>query len=159
MIRNFDRDFVSLINDHPDIKFYVFLPPYSILQFVTIREVAPDALRTIYEFSAYAFPRLLSLPNVILFDFRDVQDITHNLDNYADLLHFSPSVDQKVLSFLAAGEHAVDRNAPLASIDRLRAQVAAYDLANMTQGACASEGVAPGEPRCGAAGGGNISKN
>jgi hypothetical protein len=139
MTHNYERDIESVIRDHPDVKFCVFIPPYSILQFVTIRDVAPDALQTIYDFSNYAFPRLLSLPNVTLFDFRDVRDITHHLDNYMDLLHYAPGVDQKVLSFLAGGEYAVDRSAPALSIGRLSRQVAAFDVSTMQPRA------APGE--------------
>ena len=150
MVQNFERDFVSVIHEHPEIKFYVFLPPYSILQFVTIREVAPEAIQAISDFSAYAFPRLLALPNVALYDFRDVKDITHHLDNYGDLLHFSPVVGDSILSSLAHGEHAVDRNAPLASIARLREQVAAYDLAAMSRQDCPGGSAGNAQSGCAA---------
>ena len=109
----------------------MFVPPYSILQFVTIRDVSPEALQTIYDFSAYAFPRLLSLPNVTLFDFRVAQDITHDLDNYMDLLHYRPMVDQRVLSLLAGGKYRVTRAAPSDFIQRLARQVATFDTATM----------------------------
>jgi hypothetical protein len=131
LVRNFERDFLTVVRDHPDAEFCVFAPPYSILQYVTIRDVSPEALRTIYDFSAYAFPRLLSLPNVTLFDFRDVEEITHDLDNYMDLLHYRPTIDLRVLSFLASGAHQVDRAAPTASIDELARQVAAFDTTTM----------------------------
>jgi len=131
LIRNFERDFISVMREHPDVKFCVFVPPYSILQFVAIRDVSPQALQTIYDFSAYAFPRLLSLSNVTLFDFRDVRDITHDLDNYMDLLHYRPTIDQRVLSFLESGEHRIDRAAPSTSIERLAQQVAAFDVGTM----------------------------
>jgi len=131
LVRNFERDFISIIRDHPETKFCVFVPPYSILQFVTIRDVSPEALQTIYDFSAYAFPRLLSLPNVTLFDFRVAQDITHDLDNYMDLLHYRPMVDQRVLSLLAGGKYRVTRAAPSDSMERLARQVATFDTATM----------------------------
>ena len=59
-------------------------------------------------------------------DFRAVRDVTHDLGNYADVIHHSPAVDLKVLSWLAAGKYVVDRAAPTASLDRLKAQVEAY---------------------------------
>jgi len=131
MVRNFDRDFMSVIDEHPDMTFCIFVPPYSILQFVTIRDVAPEAVQTIYDFSVYAFNRLTEASNVVLFDFRDIEEITHDLDNYMDLLHYTPAVDQRLLSFLATGEHAVDRAAPFASLDRLRKQIADFDSATV----------------------------
>jgi hypothetical protein len=128
MVRNFERYAIGLIVKNPNVEFRIYFPPYSILQFVAMREIAPDTLQLVYKFSAYVIDRLLSLPNVTVSDFRDDQDITHDLNNYLDLLHHSPIVDLKVLSGLAAGEHEVSRAAPLASIKRLQGHVEAYRL-------------------------------
>jgi hypothetical protein len=128
MVRNFERDAIGLIEKNPNVEFRIYFPPYSILQFVAMRETAPETLQLVYKFSAYIIDRLLSLPNVTVSDFRDAQDVTHDLDNYLDLLHRSPAVDPKILSDLAAGEHAVSREAPLASIRRLQNQVETYRL-------------------------------
>jgi hypothetical protein len=68
------------------------------------------------------------LRNVRLHDFREIKAVTHDLGNYADVIHHSPAVDLKVLSWLASGTYLVDRAAPGASQERLRAQVAAYQV-------------------------------
>ncbi len=126
MVRQFEQDAIRLIANHPDVKFDIYFPPYSILQFVAMRDAAPATLKTVYDFSAYAFPRLTQFPNVRLHDFRVAGKITHDLNNYGDVIHHSPLVDQKVLSWLAEGTYLVDRTAPQASIELLRAQVEAY---------------------------------
>jgi hypothetical protein len=128
MVRAFERDAIGLIAGHSDVTFDIYFPPYSILQFVAMRDAAPTALKTVYDFAAYALPRLLQHPNVRLYDFRAVEDVTHHLDNYGDVIHHSPAVDAKLLSWLAQRKYAVDRSAPLASLDRLKAQVEAYRL-------------------------------
>jgi hypothetical protein len=128
MVRNFERDAVGLIAGHPDVTFDIYFPPYSILQFVSMRDASPATLKIVYDFSAYANRRLTSLPNVRLFDFRDAEEITHDVNNYADVIHHSHTIDLKLLSYLAAGDHLVSREAPTASIERLRAQVEAYRL-------------------------------
>jgi hypothetical protein len=69
---------------------------------------------------------LTQFPNVTLHDFRVAREITHDLNNYGDVVHHSPAIDLKVLSLLAEGKYAVDRAAPTASLDRLKAQVEAY---------------------------------
>ena len=46
--------------------------------------------------------------------------------NYGDVVHHSPAIDLKVLSMLAEKKHLVDRAAPLATLDQLKAQVEAY---------------------------------
>jgi hypothetical protein len=131
MVKNFERDAIGLIAGNPGVKFDIYFPPYSILQFVAMRDASPSTLKIVYDFSAYAAPRLLQFPNVSLYDFREAKEITHDLNNYGDVIHHSPAVDLKVLSWLAEGKYLVDRAAPTASLERLKAQVEAYRLGNM----------------------------
>jgi len=42
---------------NPDVKFDIYFPPYSILQFVAMRDASPATLKIAYDFAAYAFPR------------------------------------------------------------------------------------------------------
>lgn len=128
MVRAFERDTIGLIAKYPDVAFDIYFPPYSVLQFVAMRDAAPATLKAVYDFAAYAFPRLLQFPNVRLSDFRAVQEVTHDLENYGDVIHHSPAIDLKVLSWLAERKYAVERSAPLASLKRLKAQVEAYRL-------------------------------
>jgi hypothetical protein len=126
MVRNFERDAVALIENNPDVTFDIYFAPYSILHFVAMRDASPATLKIAYDFTAYTFPRLLQFPNVRLHDFRDVKDVTHDLGNYSDVIHHSPAIDLKVLSWLADRKYIVDRAKPLASLERLKAQVEAY---------------------------------
>jgi hypothetical protein len=126
MVKNFERDAVTLIERNPGVTFDVYLAPYSILHFVAMRDASPATLKIVYDFSAYAFPRLLQFPNVQLHDFREIKDVTHDLGNYGDIIHHSPAVDLKILSWLAEDKYVVERTTPLASLERLKAQVEAY---------------------------------
>jgi hypothetical protein len=128
MVRGFERDAVALIENNRDVAFDIYFAPYSILQFVAMRDASPATLKTAYAFAAYALPRLLQFPNVRLHDFRDVKDVTHDLGNYGDVIHHSPAIDLKILSWLAERKYVVDRAAPLASLERLKAQVEAYKV-------------------------------
>jgi hypothetical protein len=126
MVRNFERDAIGLIAKNPNVKFDIFFAPYSILHFVALRDASPATLRIVYSFTAYAAQRLLQLPNVKLYDFREAREITHDLNNYHDVVHHNPAVDRKVLSLLAEGKYRLDPLAPTASLDRLKAQIEAY---------------------------------
>ena len=66
------------------------------------------------------------LPNVRLFDFRSLKEVTHNLNNYSDVIYQSPDVDLKVLAWLAPGNYLLQLRRSTASLDLLKAQVAAY---------------------------------
>ena len=128
MVRTFERDAIGLIASHPDVTFDIYFAPYSILHFVAMRDASPATLKIAYDFSAYAFPRLLQFPNVRLHDFRVIKEITHDLGNYGDVVHHSPAVDLKVLSWLAERKYVVDPKAPLATLEQLKAQVEAYRM-------------------------------
>jgi hypothetical protein len=127
-VRVFERDAVGLISANPGVTFDIYLPPYSILQWVALRETSPETLQSVYRFSAYFCRRLMDFPNVRLFDFRGVSEVTHDLNNYSDVIHHSPAIDLKVLDWLARGQHRVDASAPTAALDQLKAQVEAYRL-------------------------------
>ncbi|WP_028133200.1 hypothetical protein [Bradyrhizobium japonicum] len=126
MVRHFEQDAVGLIARHPDVTFDIYFPPYSILQFVAMREASPATLKTVTDLTAVIARRLAQLPNVRLHDFRAIKEVTHDLDNYGDVIHHSPVVDAMVLRWLASGAYRVDAKAPLSSLDELKAQVEAY---------------------------------
>jgi hypothetical protein len=126
MVRHFERDAVGLITRHPDVAFDIYFPPYSILQFVAMRDASPATLKIVYDLAARVAERLTELPNIRLYDFRAIKDVTHDLNNYGDVIHHSPVIDAKVLKWLARGEYRVDPQSPLKSLDALKVQVEAY---------------------------------
>lgn len=127
-VRVFERDAAPLIKSHPDVTFDIYLPPYSILQWLALRETSPETLKSVDAFSAYFCRRLMDFPNVRLFDFRAIKEVTHDLNNYSDVIHHSPDIDLKVLEWLAQGKYRVDRTRPTEYLDQLKAQVEAYRL-------------------------------
>jgi hypothetical protein len=127
-VRVFERDAIGLISANPDVTFDIYLPPYSILQWVALRETSPETLKSVDAFSAYFCGRLMDFPNVRLFDFRSVNEVTHDLNNYSDVIHHSPDIDLKVLNWLAQGKYRVEASAPTELLGRLKAQVEAYRL-------------------------------
>jgi hypothetical protein len=126
MKRNFERDAIGLIENNPDVTFDIYFPPYSILQWVAMRDASPATLAIVYDFTAFVAQRLAQFPNARLHDFREAADITHDLGNYMDVIHHSPKVDSRILSMLGSDQYVVDRTDPTASLQRLKAQVEAY---------------------------------
>jgi hypothetical protein len=127
-VGHFERDAVDLVTRHPDVAFDIYFPPYSILQFVAMRDASPETLKIVTDLTAHIAQRLTQLPNVRLHDFRAIKAVTHELENYSDVIHHSPVVDAKVLAWLASGEYQVDPKTPLAALDALKVQVEAYRL-------------------------------
>ncbi|WP_441258376.1 hypothetical protein AB7008_02510 [Bradyrhizobium sp. 521_C7_N1_3] len=126
MLRHFERDAVGLITRHPDVTFDIYLPPYSILQFVAMRDASPATLKIVTDLTARIAEQLTQLPNVHLYDFRAIREVTHDLGNYSDVIHHSPAVDAMVLKWLASEEYRVDPEAALKSLEELKSQIEAY---------------------------------
>jgi hypothetical protein len=126
MVRNLERDAIGLIEKYPDVEFDIYFPPYSILQFVAMRDFSPATLQIVYKANSYLLRRLSQLPNVKVYDFREAKEITHDLNNYSDIIHHSPEVDRQVLALIAADKYRVNPAAPDASLERLKQQVEAY---------------------------------
>jgi len=128
MVGNFEQDAIGLIAKNPGVEFDIYFPPYSILQWVAMRDASPGTLKIVTDLTAHISRRLAELPNVKLHDFRAIKEVTHDLDNYADVIHHSPAIDLKVLSWLASGTYLVDRADPTAPLERLKAQTEAYRI-------------------------------
>jgi hypothetical protein len=128
MVRNFERDAVGLFEKYPDVEFDIYFPPYSILQFVAMRDYSPQTLQIVYQANRYLLRRLAQFANVEVYDFREAKEITHDLNNYSDIIHHSPAVDLKILEMIAADKYRMDRSAPEASLERLKSQIEAYRL-------------------------------
>jgi hypothetical protein len=48
--------------------------------------------------------RLLAYDNVRVFGFQGEEEVTTNLDNYMDTIHFSPEINKLMLDKIVAGE-------------------------------------------------------
>jgi hypothetical protein len=91
-----------------------------------MRDASPATLKIVYDLTTHISRRLAGFPNVRLHDFRAVRDVTHDLDNYSDVIHHSPAIDLKVLAWLASGAYLIDRADSGAMLQRLKDQVESY---------------------------------
>lgn len=112
------------IEAHPDVRFHIWFPPYSILYWdKTTREGTAEAILTAVE---HAAGRLLDYDNVELHSFLYSKPIT-NLDNYTDHIHCSGKITAWAAGKLIAGEGRLTKDNYQSEIDRLREFVRGYD--------------------------------
>jgi hypothetical protein len=104
MQSSFDCNVMPLIERHPEVKYCLFYPPYSILYWIGRDE---DRLGTLLEFKRYVFSRTRGLPNVRVFDFQNVSDITFDLDKYRDYSHYSPDVNKSIIEAISKNQYLV----------------------------------------------------
>lgn len=96
----------SMVEEHPDTVFYIFMPPYSMLWWDnTYRE--GDTEFYLYAMEE-AINRLSAYDNVEFYYFMNDREVITNLDNnYLDTLHFSPDINYYLCECLADGKGKV----------------------------------------------------
>lgn len=104
MKKNFDA-FYELLKDNESTEFLIYYPPYANIWWDYAREYACE--ETILKFKEYISYKTTNLKNVKLYDFQKVDSIVANLDNYKDMVHFSPSISKTILQDMKVDNHRV----------------------------------------------------
>ena len=123
---NADENLVNVIKDNPQAEFILFYPPFSILahKFLDGRGLFENELNL----KKYIFENCGHLRNVKIFDFQDIESITHNLDNYRDITHYSKEINEYMIDSIASGKHAVTAANLGEKLMNLKAQVNNFKL-------------------------------
>jgi hypothetical protein len=130
MRRSFDHNLRPLMVAHPETEFDVVWPPYSII--VWADYVQRHQLDTTLAFKRYIETSTRDLPNVRIVDLQSDAAVTHNLDNYTDLYHFSPAVNEWLIGQACGGGHSIRSEADVDATEReIRAQAGAFDPAGL----------------------------
>lgn len=107
---------VKKIKECQDEEFTIFFPPYSMAWWDC------SYVNGLRDKNLYIFERvitqLLECPNVNLYSYMDLEEVT-NLDNYMDMIHYRPEINQKILELLVAGEGEVTRENKAQIVDKM----------------------------------------
>lgn len=96
------------IESHPETVFKISIPPYSMLWWDNIYRNG-DTESYLYNMET-AMERLLTYDNVELYYFLNDREIVTNLENYMDLLHFSPEINGYICDSMIEGSHKVTKD-------------------------------------------------
>lgn len=87
----------DFVNSHSETDFYIFFPPYSILNWKSIALNENNFNNSINAIK-YSMEKLIELSNVHLYYFQNVDEIINNLDNYKDFSHYKPEINTWMLN-------------------------------------------------------------
>lgn len=125
---NFNKNILELINAHPDIKFYMYYPPYPILYFRYNYDTTPTIIDSTISLKKYIFDNLKDCKNVTLYDFQDDRAITFNLDNYMDIIHYSQKVNEYIIDSISKNEKRVTADNINQRLEDFKKQVSTLDV-------------------------------
>lgn len=97
------------IEEHSEIQFRFLVPPYSMLWWdcAWVNGEEEERFFVLEE----TIPMLLAFDNVEIYYFQNDRDIICDLDNYMDMIHYSPEINQFMLEQMSMGNyHLTEEN-------------------------------------------------
>lgn len=96
IVENLNKNIVPFIKQNPEIDFFFYFPPYSIVRWgITENQKAEiHAMQVIIE-------ELLPYENVSIYFYQGKTEVITNLNNYMDTIHFSSDVANDIVDEMA----------------------------------------------------------
>jgi hypothetical protein len=123
---SFKVNFIEEAKKYPEIEFDLFFPPYSILSWLKNEKTNQENIENYLQFRRFIVRECDMLENVKVFDFQAVEEITHDLNNYYDITHYSQNTNQLLLELISENKNEVDLQQCLANNALLRKQIVKF---------------------------------
>ncbi len=108
MVRdNVCQNITSLAKAHPEVTFYYFFTPYSILWWQSLL-VNGTICRQI-EAERIVIEEILQCENIKLFSFNNISSITADINNYKDQIHYGPWINSLMLQYMHDEEYLLTK--------------------------------------------------
>lgn len=120
-----EKNFISVIKEHPETEFYIFVPPYSIATWANFWSwgVVSKSL----EVEKTAIEMLTDYDNVHVFCFFSEHEIIDNLDNYVDKTHYTADINSEILIRMKNGQNEITKDNIDEYFDALFQYYSTYD--------------------------------
>lgn len=100
---NITQNVTSLAEKYPDVDFYYFFTPYSILWYKD--SVINGTVYQQIEAERYVIELILECDNIKLFSFNSEEDIIANINNYKDSIHYAQWINSYMLRCMHDNEY------------------------------------------------------
>ncbi len=122
---NLQANILPVIESHPETRFVVFFPPYSVLYWYEyVQNNQLDAV--MYEYQ-YFMEKLLVYDNVELYFFPGIEEIVCDLGFYADSGHYNQSVNLFMTSCFANEMCRISEENYKEELQRMKSMIETYD--------------------------------
>ena len=125
MLYNVREKVLSLAEANPDTVFYYFLTPYSAAWWGDLRQAGQ--LEAQLEMEELVIREILPCGNIRLFSWNTVRELTFDLANYKDRIHYGPWVNDWMLEQMASGEGLLTKDNVEAYLSRERELFETFD--------------------------------
>lgn len=105
---NIDENLVTTVSSNPNIQFYYFFTPYSMLYWDSLQQSNSIEKHMLGE--RMIIESLLPYDNVHFFSFSNDFDITTDLSHYKDITHYSEDFNTLMLKRMAKEENRLTKD-------------------------------------------------
>lgn len=105
---NITDNYIQTALDNPDVEFYLFYPPYSVCYWEALQR--SKQLQKQIDVQRLATELLLEVDNIHVYDFNSQTEITGDLNNYCDTLHYGEWINSEILKQIFAGESELTKD-------------------------------------------------
>ncbi|WP_027206047.1 hypothetical protein [Butyrivibrio fibrisolvens] len=126
--RNIEINLISTIKENPDVSFIIYFPPYGLFFWDSLMQQGSDVVKRRYEMEEYVIQQLLECDNVELYSFLDCFDITTDMNNYVDDLHYTAKISEYIINTISVTkEHRLTKDNYEEYLERSRSFYLSYD--------------------------------
>lgn len=125
LLANLETNIAPLLENHPDTKFVIFYPPYSILFWYDY--LAAGQLDAVLEEYRVSMEWFLGYDNVEVYYFQNMPEVITNLDNYADISHHNQKINRYMAECFTNGTYQVGTGEYEAVLEDMRKLIEGYD--------------------------------
>lgn len=122
---NIEQNVIELAVNYPNIRFILFLTPYSICYWDILSQ--NGTLQKEIQIQEEVIKMLLPYSNIELYSFCDNYELVCDLDNYRDQGHYSQDVNSDILRWVASGEHRITEDNYEAYLEEITEFYNSYD--------------------------------
>ena len=126
---NIAQNVTKIADDYPNVEFYCFIAPYSAAWWSYLSNDG-TVLRHI-EAEQCVIEEILGHRNIYLFSFNDCPEITADLNNYKDTVHYGTWINSLILKWMRDGEHLLTEENYLDYLQRERDFYTSFDYSTM----------------------------
>ena len=101
--KNIEFNVTRIADDYPDVDFYYFYSPYSVVNWN--RWKTQGVLHKQLEAEAFITELIVQHNNIHLFSFNNRTDITTDLNNYKDDVHYATWINSLILKWMYEGKY------------------------------------------------------
>lgn len=125
--KNLQKNVIKIVEENPDVTFYLFFPPYSILWWDQFNQSGSGRLERRIQMEQFAIEKILPYDNVRLFSFNAEDELICNLDNYVDDIHYSSDICTQIMVWMKDGKYELTEENYMGYIDNLYEFLCSYD--------------------------------